>query len=563
MNAIDLLEPERLFKTQLKQQHHERVEKFFDELAKTSAVDQSQNQATCKKLYSKQESLKKAEKKQRNLKILKVLFIILCFIIVGIFLLIFVYKPRKKEVESLIEKLNGEIASLKNQALAEMAPLNALLDSEIPLKLFQETCPLIEMDRNFDVKKYEMLRDKYGMWDNSEENRSTLALQSGSILGNPFVFFKDQVTAMLPHTYTGTLVIHWTTTYRDKNGVHTQTHTQTLTATVVKPAPNYWTDSYLVYANDAAPHLTFSRGPSEMRGMDEKKQEKYVRRHEDDLMKLSEKQLGKGGTYTPLGNPKFELSFGGLDRNNEVEYRLLFTPLAQKAMIDLLFSTEGYGDDFKFKKDKCLNIIESEHSAGKILFAEREDFQGYDFESMKKYFIDYNDAYFRAIFFDFAPLLSIPLYQQMKPREYIYKNTVKSTVTPFEHEIMANRLGRKNFAHPDTDTDVILKSLFVRNNGKEDQVAVRGLSYKAIPHVELVPKLGGDGKFHNVPVTWYEYLPLEQTATIGVASVGGDEGTFLGLGNESVIYKKGIVAHHDDALVDINSLKSLMAKKEK
>lgn len=44
MNQTDLLEPSKLYRLELKDKHHERVEKFFDELVKKSGIDVSANQ---------------------------------------------------------------------------------------------------------------------------------------------------------------------------------------------------------------------------------------------------------------------------------------------------------------------------------------------------------------------------------------------------------------------------------------------------------------------------------------------------------------------------------------
>lgn len=562
MNQTDLLEPSKLYRLQLKDQHHERVEKFFDDLVKKSGIDVSANQATCKKLYAKQEEKAKLEKKLLNLGWLAFLFGILCLVIVGIFLLIFVYKPKRKNIQELLAKVNKEIEQLTSEAWTQMAPLNALFNQDMPAKLFQQSVPLIQMDRNFDRTKYEMLVSKYGMWGSSMENRSVLNLQTGSILGNPFVFFKDKVMRMMPHTYVGTRVITYTRRIYTKEGSYTVTETQTLRATVTKPKPEYSQETYLVYGNEAAPHLTFSRGPSEMNGMDEKQREKYVRKHENDLRKLAEKQMGKGGTYTPLGNPEFELSFGGLNRNNEVEYRLLFTPLAQKAMIDLLFSKEGFGDDFYFKKDKCINIVESAHMSGRSIFMEIADFRGFDYDKVREYFIDFNDYYFKAIYFDFAPLLSIPLYQQYKPKEYIYKNTVKSQITPFEHELLTNALNPKHFADNSSITDIIYHTLYQGESGGADQVHVFAESFRGENHVEIVPVMGGDGRFHDVPVPWVEYIPVTGEGDIQTANVGGNEIAFRSLGNQNTIYRRGLIALQSGLNVDIKSLKSQMAKEE-
>lgn len=562
MNQTDLLEPSKLYRLQLKDQHHERVEKFFDELVKKSGIDISANQATCKRLYAKQAEKEKLEKKLGNLAWLAFLFGILCLVIIGIFLFIFVYRPKKKNIQEMLAKIDAEIRKLLSEAWEQMAPLNALFNDDMPAKLFQQSVPLIQMDRNFDRTKYEMLVNKYGMWGSSMENRSVLNLQTGSILGNPFVFFKDKVMNMVPHTYVGTKVITYTRRVYTKEGSYTVVETQTLRATVTKPKPEYSEETYLVYGNEAAPHLTFSRGPSPMNGMDEKQREKYVRKNEGNLSKLAEKEMTKGGNYTPLGNSLFELSFGGLNRNNEVEYRLLFTPLAQKAMIDLLFSDQGFGDDFYFKKDKYINIIESIHMRGRSIFMDIADFRGFDYDKVREFFLDFNDYYFKAIYFDFAPLLSIPLYQQYKPKEYIYKNTVKSQITPFEHEMLVNLFNPKEFADKSSITDIIYRTFYNGEKGGADQVHVVAESFRGEDRVELVPVMGGDGRLHNVPVPWIEYIGVSGEGDIQTANVGGNEIAFRALGNQNTIYRRGLIALQSGLNVDIKSLKSQMAKEE-
>ena len=45
---------------------------------------------------------------------------------------------------------------------------------------------------------------------------------------------------------------------------------QTLTASVTKPRPEYFTETWLVYGNEAAPRLSFSRSPCPASSYDEK-----------------------------------------------------------------------------------------------------------------------------------------------------------------------------------------------------------------------------------------------------------------------------------------------------
>ena len=34
--------------------------------------------------------------------------------------------------------------------------------------------------------------------------------------------------------------------------------------------------------------------------------------------------------------------------------------------------------------------------------------------------------------------------------------------------------------------------------------------------MEIVTKLGGDGYYHDIPVTWYEYIPLTNYSTMAI-----------------------------------------------
>lgn len=594
MESNDLLEPELLYKRELKEKHHQNTVNLFNELVEKSGVDKDANKILCDKIYAKQAETKKYEARLSSSRGLRALFIvaivigaILSFVSIpllfngsilpGVLLLVFgvssiaggivllslVYKRKTKSLELILDKLKKEVEEMINEAWRQMAPLNALFDEEMSAQLFHKTAPLIVMDRIFDVKKLEFLIENYGYKYKDKDNCSKVAIQSGSILGNPFAFFKELEMDMLPYTYTGTLVISWTTTVPTKDGFRTVTHTQTLRASVTKPKPSYSLDTYLMYANDAAPNLTFSRRPSNIGSFDEKGLEKYIRKHEGDLYKLAEKEMGKGGTYTPLGNSEFELFFGGLNRNNEVEYRLLFTPLAQKSMLSLMKSKEGYGDDFTFVKSHKINFLTSSHSQGDALFSDVTYFYDFDFEKIEEKFIDYNDYYFKAVFFDLAPLLSIPLYQQHKAREYIYKGTIPSKFSDLEHEAIANRFNPKEFAHPESDTQVILKTSYERRNGDADLVKVTAHSFKSVKHLEIVPTLGGDGRMHGVPVTWYEYIPLEQDTFINVDEIGGSQSQFRNLGNNDIIYNRGLISYNEDRPLNISikDLKSQMAKK--
>ena len=607
----DLLEPVKLYKERLKEDHHERVLKRFDELVKQSGVDIEANHRTVEEYNKTNASISKFKESMDKSSVLKVFMIIslvlgliLLFIgiisfmssasgaltvaiiltilgpslfIFGLLMFILYVRPKRKKLQQILDKLNQKADKLLKEAYSQMAALNSICDASEAVKMVKETTPLINLDRAFTNERYEFLKKKYGFRGIKDEDHSYLGIQSGTILGNPFIFAKELTRSVINYRYEGTLVITWVTYVKTKNGSMPVTHTQTLHAYVTKPKPIFSDGTYLLYGNEAAPNLKFSRKPSSIGSMNEKEIAKYVRKHEDDLENMSKKAMKSGGTFTPLGNPEFELFFGGLDRNNEVEYRLLFTPLAQKSILDLLKSDVGYGDDFSMYKNKMINIIISGHMQNCDLFDDSRNFYHYDFEEIKESYIDYHDEFFKSIYFDLAPLLSIPLYQQHKAHEYIYQNSIKSNVPDIIHEVLANSFNPKALLHKDSDTPGVLKTRFIQKDGEADAVEVTASSYKIIHHTDYVPVRGGDGHIHSVPVHWDEYDPLEEISKISVFDLGISKEELRTIRKEAgyesfikskvdqngIVYNKGVCSTklgEHQVNFDVKSFKEIMHK---
>ena len=261
---------------------------------------------------------------------------------------------------------------------------------------------------------------KFGFEASRDNNRSTIYVQSGDINGNPFFICCDRTHELGTKTYTGSRTIHWITTHSTGGKTSVRHHSQTLTASVEKPCPYYKKQAYLVYGNEAAPDLVFSRQDSDAEHMAQKEIDKQVSKKIKKLNKRAERNTARGDSFTVLGNSEFEVLFGAVDRNNEVQFRLLFTPLAQKQLLELMKEKEaGFGDDFGFVKRKMINYLYPKHLEDIKLSVTSEYFQGYDIDAVKSKFISYNNEYFRHVYFALAPILAIPLYQQQKPREYI------------------------------------------------------------------------------------------------------------------------------------------------
>lgn len=561
MSDDALLQPLRGYNLVYKEKFKNKAEEYFDALKDKAGIDVELNRETIKKLRKAQAERNALLKKMRNQKALRgwtIFFIIFFFIacpvmivlgpvikmipniaaiisavgalIVAVALIIVIIKILKPRIKTLQDKLAEKdqiIAQLTAEAERQMSPLNSLYDWNMAAVIFSDVIPLVELDRFFDSKKHALMVQKYGLDGMSNPDISSIYVQSGSILGNPILLQKAKVHQIIDKTYTGSITISWTTTVSDgKGGIRTVTHTQTLTASVTKPAPDYHHETRLILANPAAPDLVFSRKPQGMTGKDEKQIYKFVRKQEKELASLAEKSISRGGNFTPLGNTDFEALFHAWNRNHEQQFRLLFTPLAQQNEIELVTLTDGFGDDFQFYKTKMINEISSKHSQKIDYSGNPLDYYSIEYDDAKRKFVDYVCVFCKGLYFDLAPLLSIPLYQQTKSLEFIYGEDTPENYSYYEHEVMANSFKADCFAHEDTTTDVILKTSLISKDGKSDKVLVNAYSYRGEPRVTIVSKLGGDGHMHQIPVHWTEYIPIEKETTMEVANTNASRFDF-------------------------------------
>lgn len=562
-----LFKPVELYNNSLKQKYHMAAQQYFSKLAKDSNTDINNNallvkayNEACAKTKAANNVLAKLRSKKGGRIALSVILFVFALVaiilgilnivepsvfvlseggmigltvglIVGAFLLIFLgvfnivmaakkYNPLIKEQAGLVEKLKAAEKEALSKCYDSMKNLNNLLDWNMPAIVMERCTPIIDLDPIFSVQRFHYLYEKFGINMDQGENTSLVGVLTGNIQGNPFVLGRFFNCDYRPKVYHGELTISWTTTYRDSKGnVHTVTHTQTLHATATHDAPFYGGVTKLIYGNDAAPNLNFSRSPSGGAHLKEKEREKFVEKKMKEIHKKADKAIEKGGTFTALGNDEFDVLFNALNRDNEVEYRLLFTPLAQRNEIDLL-TTSPFGDDFSFFKRKKVNVIISSHSQGFDYSANPEKFIHYDFKSAMDLFVGYCDSFIEHLYFDLAPLISIPQYQMHKTLDYIYDRPCASNISPAEHEVIANGFNKQCFIPDGADSSLplLLKTKFLSKSGGFDNVNVHAYSYHTTPMVDYIPKMGGDGRMHNVPVHWTKYDRLDSDNVIQVKS---------------------------------------------
>ena len=119
--------------------------------------------------------------------------------------------------------------------------------------------------------------------------------------------------------------------------------------------------------------------------------------------------------------------------------------------------------------------------------------------------------------------MCIPLYQQHRNFADIYEGIIDSgEPSYFEYESFANALGEDVFSPEDAATSCILKTRVVDRKGPASQLSVTAHSFRGEPRVTHVSKYGGDGRWHDVPVHWTEYLPVTCSTPLAVCETDTD-----------------------------------------
>lgn len=545
-----LLEPLKYYEKTGKREHEQNVTAYFDDLLQKSKVNVEENRVTTKKYYAEMATIEKLRDKISRKKVARV-FLILAIIAGAIVAIVGGYELYKQDLWGLAylgggllaiigsalllkKKINPEIRQatekveeherkaklLLEEAERQMQPLNALFDNTDTLRLIEKTLPDFVFDDFFTPRNEDFMLHEHDFAKESSSKTSIVDTLSGRFSGNPFLFTNTHVFRMGEHTYHGTLVISWTEHYRDDKGrLRSRRRTQTLYAQVTKPKPEYHYEKSLFYGSQAAPELSFSREPQHSERLTEKQLQRRIRKGARRLKRKAEKATHKGGNFQEMANAEFDVLFGAENRDHEVQFRVMYTPLAQCNTVDLLTSKTGYGDDFRFQKRRRMNVITSEHAQRWQMDTSPTHYYSFDVDVARKNFHDFNVEYFKSVFFDFAPLLSVPAYVEAPCASLESIEEYDGNYTSYEHEAMANAMGARQFAHPATATEVILKTRLLGKQGEEDKVSVTALSFAAEERVDFIPVLGGDGRMHAVPVPWLEYLPVENTAEISIHRV--------------------------------------------
>ena len=551
---MEILEPLQQYKSEFRDKHRQLTEEYFDRLVEESGIYAEENASLMNERSQMLTQLRattksvKMDKSSRALLIFCTVLLLLAALITAIvfadkskglvFLaillpvltgggavaLIFVITQRlNKKIKggsANVRELNQKVSELEKKGWEQMRPLNVKYGWNIPDRLIFETVPHIQLDKYFDEDKHDFFKRNFGLNVAGRQDISVYCARSGNSCGNPFLLIRYFVREIVQHTYRGTLTVSWTERYTGSDGkMHTRTVSQTLVATVVKPKPEYFFSTCLYYGNDAAPDLNFSRNPTVPRDATDKKIASIIKSGEKRFVKKSREAVKNGKSFNMLANSEFEVLFGAEDRNNETQFRMMFTPLAQQNIVELLRNKEPYGDDFTFEKKGKVNVIYSSHGADLDIDANPSQFAGFDLAEARKNFIRFNAEYFASLYFDFAPLFSIPIYQQERPSESFGECTKHSNIGDFEMESVANYFKKEFFAPLGATTPQILKAVPVKADEQGTLSEITSYSYRGEDRVSYVPVMANNGRVYSVAVPWVEYIPVQKSSQVYMQAV--------------------------------------------
>ncbi len=538
----NILTPLEQFQT-FKEKFREIAERTFDELTTASGVNPEANRTLCREIQDLKSDNKKTTTTLRWWTVLCVFMwvvtavsIITCIvkgfqngwlvpticIVLAVAMLVLLFwkiHPIIKKYKSIKNEQEALIKNKEQEAWDMMTPLNQLYDWDVFNRMMTQAVPRLEFDPYFTNQRLADLVNSYGWDENFSKERSVVYSHSGLINGNPFVIARTRKMEWGTKEYKGELIVEWETVEIDSEGKkHTKSHSETLRASVTKPIPEYYEKTRLIYGNDAAPDLNFTRD------VNEEKLEVGSRAYKRKLKDIEKLSKDLKNDFAMAINEEFEVLFTTTDRNNNHQYFQLFDPLAQENMVKIIRDNEqGYGDDFHFMKHRKLNTLTAGHMQNLPLDMNPRNFWNSNYDDAKRVFLETTCENFRAIYFGFAPLLSIPLYQQIRPVSAIYGTDMPRQSSYWEHESLANFWGEAKFADPSCATQCIIKTTENRKDDGTVEVNVRAYGYRTVSRVDYVSKYCSNGHYYDVPVHWDEYLPVVGTGCLELQEDTVDE----------------------------------------
>lgn len=488
-----LLEPIKYYNEYLRSEIENKLEDEFENLVQTSGVDKEKNSKEVEEYFynkKKATTASKSKKTQKRwlifLSIAFFLFLVwsqnesssfyqntsFCVFITILYIILVVILFIKM---SNNKDRNEEHSASANEALDRakegMECFFNLFNEERYIEITESILPSLRLykiiPKSFEKYLNQISNNPFDDFDyyfstQTDEDSTNLLNLYGTIEGKPFIFLKEKTFEMGEKTYTGSNTLPYTESYRDSDGHwHTETYYETISASITMPCPMYNSSFVTLFFTDTAPNLHFDRHPFKYNNSIDG----YVY---STVKKLNKKEKKEGITY--LADKEFEALFNALERNNDIEFRMLFTPYVIKNMKELIRSQEGPGNNFDYlKRGRMSAVLYKDVTVyDDHIVPSCSDVLNYSLEDTRKAFVEKGLSFFDSLYFTLAPILTIKL------------NTDGETVREEKDDINSLSFIKDNYKHPfnaeslvsdnvdyvrplGTSTDVVSKAKFIES----------------------------------------------------------------------------------------------------
>ena len=232
--ADELLEPLKAYNNVYKDKIIQAAGEYFDNLIVKSQISVESNRQTVarlKRLQKERDNLRQKLGSQRAKKaaliIFGIIFIALIFIpifimvkttvlpiwagvliciamvAIGVTMIVFGIRMNKtiRELQKRLDAVLAKISDAIREATLQMAPLNAIYDWNMHIKVINSVIPIIHLDEYVDFGKHDKMIKCYGLGENHDEDYSAVYVQSGEVLGNPFLIRTSRVHKMIDKVF--------------------------------------------------------------------------------------------------------------------------------------------------------------------------------------------------------------------------------------------------------------------------------------------------------------------------------------------------------------------------
>ncbi len=462
---------------------------YFNSVVSQLKIDKNKNKELADNYYDLKSKINKLDKSIRAKKIWRWFLIIFL-----IFPFVLLTKQINQQNETLAD-LTREFNRYKSLLDTQLKEFYGYFSSKrIYDNVLNKCCEDYHFEKN-------ILVEDNAIWDDLTEDfpinheRSVVNLITGKMFNHPFLLFERKVQTWIDVPYSASASI----SYRDSNG---HWCTEIVTATILWPFPVYSSNNFFAFKSNITPKLEFENNG---RLKNTKKIKKFY----------------KGSDSSHMDNEQFDVLFP-CERNDEVQFRLLFTVLTQENFVNLINNSD-YFKMFKNGLYTCVYYPNASHGTGKkpnvesIGPAKNIDFNfehigsrdSYDLEIFKQAKIDQINNFLTDFMMMQMPFANMPALIR---EQYIEKT--KSSLkrnSCFQDMVYANKAFVSYSANKSKyRTDVILNTELIstaklrNNNILISEVTVNYF----VPVPKVIPKLAvGVHGSKTVYITVQDFIP--------------------------------------------------------